>query len=237
MHNIVLVEHLEGINKLFEDEQSLFFCDDFVLPKETLKCTPVAVLIYEVEIVGCFKHIDVLDDVLILLDIGKDVDLVYGAFLQFFVLFESAHLDDFDRVFLAVQLVYGPVDLSVGPLTYYLIECVVLNNPDHRCRKINNYYKASESSRELGGEGGRRGGRKYYFWNLLIKIFNIALPWLTFKYPCSYSATKSLPETGQRLPQQQEVAGQEDLSWREVLQERGPGLQDPQGGHRGQLHR
>ena len=88
-----------------------------------------------------------------------------------------------------------------------------------------------------GGREEEGPGRKYYFWNLLIKIFNIALPWLTFKYPCAYSATKSLPETGQRLPQQQEVAGQEDLSWREVLQERGPGLQDPQGGHRGQLHR
>ena len=159
MHDVVLVEHLEGVDKLFEDEQGLFLNDDFVLPEKALEGAPVAVLVDEVEVVGRLEHIDVLDDVLILLDVGEDVYLIDGALLQFFVLFESAHLDDFDRVLLAVQLVDGPVDLTVGPLAYYLVERVVLNNPDHRCRKINNYYKAVGAQgkwegREEEGRGG-----------------------------------------------------------------------------------
>lgn len=146
MHDIVLVEDLKGINKLLEDEQSLFFCNDFVFAEETLEGATVTVLVDKVEIVGRFEHIDVLDDVLILLDIGEDVDLVDSALFQFFVLFEPAYLDDFDRIFLAVQLVYSPVDLTVSPLTYYFVECVVLNNPDHPSPKINNYYKSNHSS-------------------------------------------------------------------------------------------
>lgn len=39
---------------------------------------------------------------LVLLDIGENVDLVNSAFFQFLVLLEAAYLNDLDGVFLAI---------------------------------------------------------------------------------------------------------------------------------------
>ena len=67
----------------------------------------------------------------VFLNIGKDIDFVDGALLQFLVLFEPAHLDHLDRVLLVVVFVDGAEDLTVGALPDYLVEGVVLNYADH----------------------------------------------------------------------------------------------------------
>ena len=131
MHDVVLVEDLEGIDELLEDQQGVFFLDVFFLPELGLEGASIAVLIDKVEVVGSFKHVDVLDDMLIFLDIGEDIDLVDRALLQFFVFLEAAHLDHLHRVLLVVVLVYRPVHLTVRTLPDYLVKRVILDNPNH----------------------------------------------------------------------------------------------------------
>jgi hypothetical protein len=81
MHDIVFVEYLKRIKKLLEDEQSVFLGKASLLFKNTFKCAPITVLVDKVEIIRGFEHVDVFDDVLMLLDIGEDIDFVDGALL------------------------------------------------------------------------------------------------------------------------------------------------------------
>lgn len=81
MHNIVLIEYLEGFYELFEDKESLSFRDDAIFAKHALKSASIAVLVNKVEVVGRFEHIDILDYMLILLDVSQDIDFVDGTLL------------------------------------------------------------------------------------------------------------------------------------------------------------
>ena len=137
MHDVVLVEDLEGVDELLEDEQRLLFGDDAVLAEDALEGAAVAVLVDEVEVVGGLEHVDVLDDVLVLLDVGEDVDLVDGALLQLLVLLEAPHLDHLHRVLLVVVLVYRPEHLPVRPLPDYLVQRVVFDYPHHNNNDLN----------------------------------------------------------------------------------------------------
>lgn len=69
MHNVILIEHLKSVNQLFEDKECLFFCYHFIFTKYTLESAAITVFINKIEVVGGFKHIDILDDMLIFLDI------------------------------------------------------------------------------------------------------------------------------------------------------------------------
>lgn len=131
MHNVVLVEHLEGLDELFEDQEGLPFGNDAILAEHALEGASVAVLVDEVEVVGRLEHVDILDYMLVLLDVGEDIDFVDGALLQFFVLFEPADLDDLDGVLLVIKLVDGPIDLAVGTLANDLVQSVVFDYPHH----------------------------------------------------------------------------------------------------------
>lgn len=121
MHDVVLIEHLEGIDELFEDKQGLFFWYYPILPEHALERAAVAVLIDEVEVVGSLEHIDVLDDMLIFFNVGEYVDFVDGALLQLLVLLEPPHLDHLDRVLLVVVFVYRTEHLPVRTLPDYLV--------------------------------------------------------------------------------------------------------------------
>ena len=66
-----------------------------------------------------------------LLDIGENVDLVYCAFLKFFVFLKPADLNDFDCILFGIELVSCPIDLSVGSLTNYFVQCVVFDDSNH----------------------------------------------------------------------------------------------------------
>lgn len=135
MHDVVLVEHLKSVNELLEDQECLFFWDDAILPEHSLERASVAVLVDEVEVVGGLEHVDVLDDVLVLLDVGEDVDFIDGALLQLFVLLEAPHLDHLHRVLLVVVLVDRPEHLPVRTLPDYLIQRVVFDYPHHITNK------------------------------------------------------------------------------------------------------
>ena len=80
MHDVVLVEDLEGFEELFEDEEGFFFLEGVFLPEEPLQSAAVAVLVDEVEVVLGFEHVVVGDDVFVFLDVGEDVNFVDGAF-------------------------------------------------------------------------------------------------------------------------------------------------------------
>lgn len=80
MHNIVFVEYLEGFDELFEDQKCCFFWDDSIFAKHAFESASVAVLVDEVEVVGCLEHVDIFDDMLIFFDVGEYIDFVDGAF-------------------------------------------------------------------------------------------------------------------------------------------------------------
>ena len=75
MHDVVARENLKGLYDLLEVVQSAFFGEGSLLLHQFVQSAAVAVLVDEVEVVGSFEHVDVLDDVLVLLDVGEDVDL------------------------------------------------------------------------------------------------------------------------------------------------------------------
>lgn len=131
MHDVVLVEDLKGIDELLEDQQCLFLGDDAILPEYAFQGATVAVLVNKVKVVGCLEHVDVLDDMLMLLNIGEDVDLIDRALLQLLILFEATHLDHLHCVLLVVVFVDGPEDLAVCALPDDLVKRVVFDYPYH----------------------------------------------------------------------------------------------------------
>lgn len=74
---------------------------------------------------------------LVLLDVGEDIDLIDGALLQFFILLETTHFNHLDRVLLAIVLIDGPVDFPVCALPDYLVESVILYYAHHSIIIIN----------------------------------------------------------------------------------------------------
>lgn len=74
---------------------------------------------------------------LILLDVGEDVDLIDRALLQFLVFFEATHLDHLHRVLLVIVFVGRTEHLAVGALADYLVEGVVLYYPHHSINPYN----------------------------------------------------------------------------------------------------
>lgn len=73
----------------------------------------------------------------VFLDIGKDINLIDGALLQLFVLFEPSYFNDLHCVLFGIVFVGGPVNLTVGALPNDLIKSVVFNNTYHEMI----YYK------------------------------------------------------------------------------------------------
>ena len=131
MHNVVLIQHLERINQLLEDQQRFLLRNRLLLPQQSLKSPPIAKLVNKIEVIGRLQHVNILDDMLILLDIRQNVYLVDRTFLQFLVLLESTHLNHLHCVLLVVQLVYSSVDLAISTLADYFVESVVFYYTHH----------------------------------------------------------------------------------------------------------
>ena len=79
MHDVVLVEFLEGFEELLEVEEGFGFGEEFAFFEEGFDGAPIAVLVDEVEVVGSFEGFDELDDVVVF-EGGEDVDFVDGEF-------------------------------------------------------------------------------------------------------------------------------------------------------------
>lgn len=98
MHDVILVEHLKGLKQLFENEQGLFFGEDALPFEDAFESSAVAVFVDEIEIVGSFEHVNILDDVVVLFDVGENIDFVDCALFEFFVFFEASDLNHLDCV-------------------------------------------------------------------------------------------------------------------------------------------
>jgi hypothetical protein len=64
MHDVVLIQNFEGFNYLREIGEGDSFRERPLLFEKLFKCSSVAELVHEVEIVSSFEHIEVFDDVL-----------------------------------------------------------------------------------------------------------------------------------------------------------------------------
>ena len=131
MHDVVLVENLEGLEQLLINKQSLLFWKHTLLFEHTFQSTAVAIFVDKVEIVRSFEHVNVLDDVFMLFDVGQDINLVYSTLLEFFVFLKSAHFDHFYCVLFGVQLVSRPVHFAVSPFADDLVKRVVFDDSNH----------------------------------------------------------------------------------------------------------
>ena len=131
MHDVVLVEHLKCFKQLFENEKGLFFREHPLSFEHAFKSSSVTIFVDKIEIVGGFEHVDVLDDMVMFLDVGENIDLVDSALFEFFVFFKPADLNDFDSVLFRVELVGGSVDLSVGSFADNFVKSVVFDDSNH----------------------------------------------------------------------------------------------------------
>lgn len=131
MHDVVLVENLEGLKELLINKQSLLFGKHTLLFEDAFESTAVAIFVDKVEIVRSFEHVNVLDDVLMLFDVCQDINLVYSTLLEFFVFLKSADFDNFYCVLFGVQLVSRPVHFAVSPFADDLVKRVVFDDSNH----------------------------------------------------------------------------------------------------------
>lgn len=131
MHDIVFIEYLKSLQQLLEDKQGMLLGQFDLLGEQVLESATVAIFIDEIEVVGGLEHIVVFDDIGVILDVGKNVDLINRALLQLFVLLEFVYGDHLDRVLFLVVVVYRAVDLAVDPRTDGFVENVVLDILDH----------------------------------------------------------------------------------------------------------
>ena len=83
MHDVASGEYLEGLDYLPEKTKCLFLVERALFLHEFIEGSSVAVLVDEVEIVGSLEHVDILDDVGAGLQSREDVNLIDGAFLEF----------------------------------------------------------------------------------------------------------------------------------------------------------
>jgi hypothetical protein len=81
VHDIATRKNLECLDNLLEVEENSLLGEGSLLLHEFIESSTVAVLIDEVEVVGGFEHIDVLDDVGAALEGGKNVNFIDSALL------------------------------------------------------------------------------------------------------------------------------------------------------------
>jgi hypothetical protein len=79
VHDVVFIENLESLKKLFEDKESLFFLDNLLFSKHALESSPIAILVDKVKIVLSLEHVIVSDDVIIFLYVCQNVYLMNRA--------------------------------------------------------------------------------------------------------------------------------------------------------------
>jgi hypothetical protein len=131
MHDVVLIENPEGIDDLGEVDEGCTFGETTLLFEKFLKGTAVAELIDKVEVIDCFEHIEVLDDVLAGFEVCEDVDFVVGTLLKLWILFELLGLNHLDRDLLLVLHVDRLVDCRVHPPPDLHLQRIVFDQLPH----------------------------------------------------------------------------------------------------------
>lgn len=121
MHDVTFRQHFEGLDDLPEITESFLFWEGTFFLHEFVESASVAELVDEVEVVGSFEHVYVLDDVGTGGEARKDVDLVDCAFLEFGDLPELFSLNYLDGHFLLGDHVDCLVDLCVDSLSQLLL--------------------------------------------------------------------------------------------------------------------
>jgi len=106
-------EDLKSVDNLRDYVQGFLLREGPFLLEQILHVSRVAVLVDEVNIVGCAQDRDEADDVL-MIDLLQHRDFVHRKLVQLRVLFEFLVFYDFDGKFLVGFQVIGSVDLSEG---------------------------------------------------------------------------------------------------------------------------
>lgn len=131
MHYVILNQHLEGFEEILEIGQSPVLGEIPVLLDEGLQCSPIAVLIYKIDIVGSFKNLDKLDNMSGVFDLGEGLDFVNGKLFQSWTDLVFLDFDDFDGDGLLRLLVNGLVDFPELALPDHCLQAVVFDLFSH----------------------------------------------------------------------------------------------------------
>ena len=131
MHDVGLRQNLEGLEQVQEVPQCLFLGESALRFDLLLQGASVAVLVYEVVVVGCLEYLDEADDVGGVLYLGEGLDLVDGELLQLGTHLELLNLDDLHGHRLPRLLVDCPVDLPELALPHDVLQHVVLDLLPH----------------------------------------------------------------------------------------------------------
>jgi len=63
MHYVAAGEYFKSLDHLFEISKCSLLWEGSLLLHEFIKCSSIAIFIDEIEVIGCFEHIDVLNNV------------------------------------------------------------------------------------------------------------------------------------------------------------------------------
>ena len=117
MHYIVFVEYFERLEDLFQIKESLSLLKFAFLFDNSIESATITELVNKVEIVNCFEHIDVSDNIRTVLYTGEYVYFVDCALLQFGDLLKFFSWNDLDGDFLLVFYIDCFKNLGVDSLT------------------------------------------------------------------------------------------------------------------------
>lgn len=126
MHNIVFIKNLKRIKKLLKNKQSFRLSEFFFLSQEVLKSATIAILINKIEVVVCFQHIVVTDDMLIGFDAAQNVYLIYSTLLQLFVLSKTRYWNHFYCVLFFISVIDCTIYFAVDSRADDFVECIIL---------------------------------------------------------------------------------------------------------------
>ena len=99
--------------------------------EHAFQCTSITVFVDEIKIILGFQHIIVGDNMLILFDVGQNINFMHCTFFQLFVGLKFLHLNNFDCIFLIIKFIDCPVHFPISSFTDNFIQSIVLDNSNH----------------------------------------------------------------------------------------------------------
>lgn len=132
VHDVLTVQDLKCFEQLAQVVKGPLFRQGALPFEEHIESSAIAVLVDKVKVIGCFEHVDVLDDVIAaLLQLREDIDFVDCALFELGDFAKLLNLDDFDGHFLMRLDVHRAIHPSVDSLPKALLERIVIDHLSH----------------------------------------------------------------------------------------------------------
>ena len=132
VHDVMPTENFETFQDLPQESDGFGLGKKSIFVYQFVECSPIAEFVNEIKIIRCFKHIDIVDDVLALIpNLGQDVDFVYSALFQFWYVFKLLRWNHLNCKLLSCFNMLCFVNLCEVPLPQGLLDHIIFHGFYH----------------------------------------------------------------------------------------------------------